>query len=65
MSRNIYRQHCSGDYIDDAALKQGIADYKAAEAALMKLGPAFEITRKAISMTLISLEEFQQARKKK
>lgn len=57
MSRDIYRQYCDGDRIPDDALSQAIEDYRAAEAALFKLGPAFEVSRKAITNILIGLEQ--------
>jgi hypothetical protein len=65
MSRDIYRQYCDGDRISDDALKRAIEDYSAAEAALFKLGPAFEISRKAVTNVLIGLEQMQAARRKK
>lgn len=65
MSRDIYRQYCDGDDINDTALRQAISDYRAAEAALFKLGPYFEITRKAIKNVLIRLEEFQEAERRR
>jgi hypothetical protein len=45
-------------------LQQVIADYAEAEKALFKLGPAFQITRKAVSMTLITLQGYEMARRK-
>jgi hypothetical protein len=65
MSRDIYRQYCDGDHISDAALGQAINDYRDAETSLFKLGPPFEISRKAISQVLTALEGFQEARKRK
>jgi hypothetical protein len=65
MSRDIYEKACNGDWIDNMELAIAIKDYAAAEKALFKLGPPFEIARKAITMTLITLEGFQQARKGK
>lgn len=62
MSKEIYEKYCNGDSISDAELKQAILDYTAAQTALFKLGPAFEITRKAVSQTLIGLEGFQISR---
>jgi hypothetical protein len=64
MSRDIYTRVCNGESINDIDLAQAIKDYKAAETALFKLGPSFEIARKAITMTLITLEGFQSARNK-
>jgi hypothetical protein len=64
MSRDIYTRVCNGELINDVDLAQAIKDYKAAEAALFKLGPSFEIARKAVTMTLITLEGFEQARRK-
>jgi hypothetical protein len=65
MSRDIYTKVCNGDSISDAKIAQAIEDYRAAQTALFKLGPPFEITRKAVTMTLITLEGFKQARARK
>lgn len=62
MSKQIYRKVCDGGSISNKELRQAIEDYTAAEQALFKLGPSFEITRKAISMTLITLVGFEHAR---
>lgn len=65
MSQDIYQLLTAGDYIDDQELKTAIKDYQAAHDALIKLGPAFEVSRKALCQCLISLESMQQARKEK
>lgn len=65
MSRNIYEKVCNGDSIDDVELLRAIKDYTAAHTALLKLGPAFEVSRKAIGQTLYTLEGFQESRKGK
>jgi hypothetical protein len=62
MSKNIYKLHCDGDSITNAELNTAIADYIEAETALFKLGPYFEVTRKAVTMVLISLQDMQIAR---
>lgn len=65
MSRKIYQKWCAGDTINNVELAQAIVDYTAAHDALLKLGPAFEISRKEICRVLISLEGFKQARERK
>ena len=65
MSRDIYRKYCDGDRITNAELTQAVIDYEAAEQALFKLGPAYEITRKSVTQTLISLEGMKRAREQK
>lgn len=62
MSKNIYKLYCDGDHITNKELNEAIEDYIAAEKALFKLGPYFEITRKAVSVTLMSLQDIQLAR---
>lgn len=63
MSHKIYKQYCDGVYITNPDLEQAIIDYRTAEEALLKLGPCFEVSRKAVSMTLRGLEGFQKLRK--
>lgn len=64
MSKDIYEKICNGCSISDRELHQAIADYADAEKALFKLGPAFQLTRKAVSMTLITLQGFEMVRRK-
>jgi hypothetical protein len=64
MSKDIYEKVCNGCSISDRELHQAIADYAEAEKALFKLGPAFEIVRKVVTMTLITLQGYEMARRK-
>lgn len=65
MSRHIYETYCNGDTIPDDELAKAIRDYKAAHDALLKLGPAFEVSRKEISRVWYAMEGWQAARKRK
>lgn len=65
MNRHIYETYCNGDFIPDDQLNQAIKNYTAAHDALLKLGPAFEVSRKEIGRVLMSMEDMQRARKDK
>ncbi len=65
MSKHIYEKVCNGSTITNAELTQAIKDYAAAEKALFRLGPAFEIARKAATMTLLTMQGFAEARREK
>ena len=62
MSRNVYQKLCDGDHLTNMEINKAIDHYTTAEKALLKLGPCFEISRKAITMSLITLQDIQIAR---
>lgn len=64
MSRKIYEKYCDGGTINNKELEQAICDYEVAHDALLKLGPMFEVSRKAIGQTLIWLCSIREARRK-